>query len=292
MHLLKRIAYWLRRSENTADVTEEMAFHRALIEDRLVQEGMPPNDARAAARRAMGNETYMREASRAVWLWPSLEAAWQDATHTVRALRRTPTFAIGVTLTLALGIGANAAMFSLVDRLLFRPPARMIDPSSVHRVYLCRSSRGVESETGGQYARYRDLATYSTELSEVAAFSRKSLALGAGQDTRVESVGVVSANFFGFFDAPPALGRYFRPSEDTPEERAPVTVLSYDTWKTEFGGRTKVIGSVIQIDAATYTIIGVAADKFVGLWTFQPPAAYIPVSTYASTRPPRNWATT
>jgi hypothetical protein len=78
----------------------------------------------------------------AVWLWPSLEAAWQDATHTVRALRRTPTFAIGVTLTLALGIGANAAMFSLVDRLLFRPPARMIDPSSVHRVYLYRSSRG------------------------------------------------------------------------------------------------------------------------------------------------------
>jgi putative ABC transport system permease protein len=292
MRLLKRVAHWLRRSEDTADLSDEMAFHRSLIEDKLVQGGMSSHDARAAARRAMGNETYMREESRAVWLWPSIEAAWQDATHTVRALRRTPTFAIGVTLTLALGIGANAAMFSLVDRLLFRPPARMIDPSSVHRVYLYRSSRGVESETGGQYARYRDLATYATQVTQIAAFSRKSLALGVGQDTRVESVGVVSANFFGFFDAPPALGRYFTPSEDTPEERAPVAVLSYDTWKTEFGGRTNVIGSVIQIDAATYTIIGVTADNFVGLWTFQPPAAYIPVSTYASTRPPKNWATT
>jgi putative ABC transport system permease protein len=292
MRLLNRFAYWLRRSEVTSDLSEEMAFHRSLIEDRRVQDGMSPADARAAARRAMGNETYMREESRAVWLWPSLEATWQDATHTVRALRRTPTFAIGVTLTLALGIGANAAMFSLIDRLLFRPPALMIDPTHVHRVYLYRSSRGVERETGGQYARFRDLATYATQVTQVAAFSRQSLALGIGQDTRVRPVGIVSATFFGFFDAPPALGRYFTPSEDTPEQRAPVAILSYDMWKTEFGGRTTVIGSLIQIDAATYTIIGVTPDNFVGLWPFQPPAAYLPVSTYASTHPPKNWATT
>ena len=143
MRLLRRIAYLLRRSGNSADVADEMAFHRSMIEDRLAREGMSPEDARDTARRTMGNETYMREESRGVWLWPSLEATWQDAVHTVRALRRTPTFAIGVTLTLGLGIGANAAMFSLVDRLLFRPPARMIDPSSVHRLYLYRTSRGV-----------------------------------------------------------------------------------------------------------------------------------------------------
>src|SRR5438094_10209753 len=95
MRLLRRIAYWLRRSENAGDVADEMAFHRSMIEDRLVQTGMSPNDARDAARRTMGNETYMREESRGVWLRPSLEAAWQDATHTIRALRRTPTFAIG-----------------------------------------------------------------------------------------------------------------------------------------------------------------------------------------------------
>ena len=291
MRLLRRIAYWLRRSEHAAAVADEMAFHRAMIEDQLRESGMSPDEAHDAARRAMGNETYMREESRGVWLWPTLDAAWQDATHTIRALRRTPTFALGVTLTLGLGIGANAAMFSLVDRLLFRPPARMIDPSSVHRLYLYRTSRGVEQERGGQYARYRDLATYSTKLS-VATFSRKSLAIGSGQETRVKPVGVVSANFFGFFDAPPALGRYFTASEDTPDQRAPVAVLSYDTWKSEFGGRTNILGSVVQIDAALYTIIGVTPADFVGLWTFLPPAAYIPVSTYASTRPPKDWATT
>jgi len=292
MRLLRRIAYLFRRGGNAADVADEMAFHRSMIEHQLVQNGMSADDARDAARRTMGNETYMREESHHVWLWPSLEALWQDATHTVRALRRTPTFAIGVTLTLGLGIGANAAMFSLVDRLLFRPPARMIDPSSVHRLYLYRTSRGVEDQRGGQYARYRDLATYSTHVSQVAAFSRKSLAIAIGQDTRIKPVGVVSANFFGFFDAPPAIGRYFTASEDTPEQLARVAVLSYGAWQTEFGGRTNVLGSAIQIDAATYTIVGVAPDNFVGLWTFLPPAAYIPVSTYASTRPPKDWATT
>jgi predicted permease len=292
MRLLRRLAYLLRRSEHAGGVADEMAFHRSMIEDRLVHDGMSREDARVAARRTMGNETYMREESRGVWLWPALEATWQDAVHTVRALRRTPTFAIGVTLTLGLGIGANAAMFSLVDRLLFRPPARMIDPSSVHRLYLYRTSRGVEAERGGQYSRYRDIATYATRVSAVAAFSRKSLAIGTGQDTQIEPVGVVSASFFGFFDAPPRVGRYFTADEDSPEQLARVAVLSYDTWKTEYGARASVVGSSVQIDAATYTIIGVAPENFVGLWTFLPPAAYIPVSTYASTRPPKNWATT
>ncbi|HEX8692962.1 MAG TPA: ADOP family duplicated permease [Longimicrobium sp.] len=292
MRLIRRLAYWLRLPECHADLADEVAFHREMIEEDLIRRGMPPDQARHAARRAMGNETLMRESARHVWLWPSLEAVWQDARHAARGLRRSPIFTVGATLTLALGIGANTAMFSLVDRLLFRAPARMVDPASVHRVYRYRTMEGRESLTGGQYARYVDLARWATGFSESATYSLKSLAVGSGERTRLANVAVVSAGFFGFFDAPPALGRYFTAAEDAPPRPEPVAVLSGTAWRTWFGGRKDIVGSTVQIGAAVYTIIGVAPDGFVGLWPYRPPAAYIPVATYASTAGPPDWATT
>src|SRR5262245_16586180 len=270
---------------------EELAFHRQLKERELIRHGTPPAAARDAARRAMGNETLMRENARAVWLWPSLEAMWQDATYAFRDLRRNPTFTLGVVLTLALGIGANAAMFSLIDRLLFRPPARMIDPDRVNRVYLYRTSRGVEGTTGSQYVRQSDIARWTTSFSQTAVYVLDRLAIGTGAETRVRNVAIVSASFFEFFDAPPAIGRYFTAGEDTPATRAPVAVLSYDVWQSQFGGRD-VLGKTVRIDAVAYTIIGVAPSGFVGLWPDRPPAAWIPVTTYAASEGPPDWATT
>jgi predicted permease len=270
---------------------DEIAHHRAMIEYDLIRRGMSPELASVEARRMMGNDTLMREEARGVWLWPWLDALRQDATYTLRDLRRNPIFTAGVTLTLALGIGANAAMFSLVDRLLFRPPARMIDPATVHRVYLYRTVRGVEAERGGIYARYLDLANWSTSFSQTAGMTRKTLAVGVANETRLRSVAVVSAGFFGFFDAPPVIGRYFTASDDAPPTPAPVAVLSRRMWETEFGSRTDVLGSILHVDAVAYTIIGVAPDGFVGLWPYQPPAVFVPVATYAASRGVPDWAT-
>jgi predicted permease len=292
MRWLRRLRHWLRLRRHHAELMDELAFHRDMIERDLVRRGMTPSDARAQAQRTMGNETLMREDSRGVWLWPSLEATWQDVIYTLRDLRRHPTFTIGVMLTLGLGLGANTAMFSLVDHLLFRPPARMIDPQSVSRVYLYRTSNGKESETGGIYARYADIARWSTSLSSTATFSLKSLAIGVGTDTRLRNVAVVSANFFTLFDAPPVVGRYFTSQEDAPSNPAPVAVISYGAWKTQFGGRDDVIGSTVHIDAVTYTIVGIAPNDFVGLWPYRPPAAFIPVTTYAASEGANDWATT
>src|ERR1700741_271081 len=101
MRLIRRLAYWLRLREQHADLADEVAFHREMIEEDLIRRGTSPDQARHAARRAMGNETLMREEARHVWVWPSLEAVWRDARHAARGLRRSPVFTVGVTLTLA-----------------------------------------------------------------------------------------------------------------------------------------------------------------------------------------------
>jgi putative ABC transport system permease protein len=292
MRWLRRLRHWLHLRRHHAELMDELTFHREMIERDLVNRGVSPADARTQARRAMGNETLMRENARGVWLWPSLESMWQDVVYTLRDLRRHPTFTLGVMLTLGLGLGANTAMFSLVDRLLFRPPAHMVDPSSVHRVYLYRTTDGTERETGGgRYVRYADLARWSTAFSRMAAFVLKELAVGRGDDTRVRNIAVVSAEFFDFFNAPPLIGRYFTTHEDTTTNPAPVAVLSHAAWQSQFGGRDTVIGSTVQIDAVAYTIIGVAPADFVGLWPYRPPAAFVPVTTFAASRGSATWAT-
>jgi putative ABC transport system permease protein len=292
MRFLRRLTQWMRFREHGADLAEELSFHRDAIERDLIARGHSPAEARDVARRAMGNETIAREDARGVWLWPRLEAAWQDARVTLRGLRRSPAFTAGVMLTFALGVGANAAMFSLVDRMMLRPPALMRDPATVHRVYMYRYLNGVEGETGGQYAYHADLARLGTSFSMLAIHSNKQLAVGVGADAREMRIGVVSANFFDFFDAAPVIGRYFHKAEDAPAAGAPVAVLSHAMWQTRYGGREDAIGSTLQIGAVVYTIIGVAPEGFVGLWPLRPPVAFIPVATHAASVMGANWATT
>ena len=183
MRLLRRLSHWIRLRSNHAELTDELAFHREMIERDFVRRGLSPEDARNAARRAMGNETFMREEARAVWLVPSLEAAWQAAIYTLRGLRRSPTFTGGVTITLALGIGANAAMFALVDRLLFRPSRSATDPASVHRV-TCSNDRGGKSDRPVSAIRPPPPMTV---FSQAAGFSLRQLGVRSGAARRCRS---------------------------------------------------------------------------------------------------------
>ncbi len=232
----------------------------------------------------------------------SLERLTRDLKYAMRGLRKKPGFAIAVVSTLALGIGANAAMFGIVDRLLFRPPAMMADPATAHIVYTFRTIRGdVRPGSAGQYARYVDLAKWTSSFSQSTGYSRRDLPIGVGDAAREMSVGVVSASFFKFFDARPTLGRYFVEDEDRPPEGVPVAVLSHAMWQTQYGSRRDVLGTTVRIGPIVYTIVGVAPRGFVGLWADRPPAAFIPITSYAAntdfvraglrTRDgrPRNW---
>jgi putative ABC transport system permease protein len=213
----------------------------------------------------------------------TFETLGQDLKYAARGMRLKPAFALAVISTIGLGIGANAAMFGIVDRLLFRPPNLIRDPSTAHRVYGYRTSRGKESVGfGGQYARYKDMEKWTTSFSAMAGYSFRRLAVGVGESAREMNVGTVSANFFGFFDAPPTLGRYFTPAEDSIPDGSPVAVMSDAMWQSQYGGRRDVLGSKVQIASLVYTIIGVSPPGFVGLWADQPPAFFIPLTSYGA----------
>jgi predicted permease len=216
----------------------------------------------------------------------TLENLRQDIAYAIRGLRSKPGFTIAVVATLALGIGANAAMFGVVDRLLFRPPPLLKDAATAHRVYIWETYRGKEGGGGavGRYARWRDFDSSTTSFEYTAGWTPRDLGVGVGEEARVMPVGVVSANFFRFFDAPPALGRYFTRDEDSPPDGAAVVVLSWPMWQTQYGGRIDAIGSTLRIDADIYTVIGVAPKGFAGLTPEKPPAMYIPIARYGASR--------
>ena len=204
----------------------------------------------------------------------TFDALKQDLSYALRGLRARPGFTAAVVFTLALGIGANAAMFGIVDRLLFRPPPMLKDPETAHRVYLYRVFRGTERPGSvSQYARFRDIATMTTSFSHEAGHSAREMAVGVGDAAREMQIGVVSSSFFTFFDAPTVVGRYFGSSEDQVPSGEPVTVLSYAMWQTHFGGIESILDSTVQIGSMKYSIIGVAPPGFVGLWTDRPPVA-------------------
>ena len=247
-------------------------------------DGVPRAEVEYHVRRRLGNLTRLREELRRVAGFEPLDRLRQDISYALRGLRRSPGFTIAVVITLGLGIGANAAMFSVIDRLMFRAPPMLRDLATAHRLYVSRTIRGKEDVTNWlAYATYADFTKWTTSFSRLALFAQRPLAVGGGADVREMQVGAVSSSFFDFFDAPPAVGRYFTPAEDAIPNGTPVAVLSYSYWQLQFGGRHDVLGSTVRIGPLEYTVIGVAPAGFAGLWPDQPPVAYIPLTSNAGT---------
>src|SRR5215471_5164719 len=147
----------------------------------------------------------MRFAMRSNWF----DGLTQDLRYAARGLLAKPGFTAAVVVTLALGIGANAAIFSIVDRLLFRPPPMLAHPELTHRVFLTQLWRGKETNRSYiQYATYVDLTKWTSTLAHTAAIRDSKLAVGTGDEAREMLVSITSATFFSFFKAPPVLGRY------------------------------------------------------------------------------------
>src|SRR5690348_772477 len=280
--LLYRMRAIVRRGVTERELDDELRFHLERETEKLVAQGLRPADAAHQARLAFGGVERIKDDTRDAHGIALFDVTAQNLRYALRGLRAKPGFTAAVVLTLGLGIGANAAMFGIVDRLLFRSPEFLRDPASVHRVFLFYTTRGKETiDNSFEYTRYADLARWTTAFSGAAAFSERTLAVGAGLDARETHVATVSASYFGFFDARPALGRFFAASEDTVPAGAPVVVLSYGFWQSRYVGSSAILGSALQIDRVKFTIIGVAPEDFVGFTDDTPPALWIPITTFA-----------
>ena len=288
--LLSELRYRVRalfhRDDLERELDDELRFHLERETARFESRGMSHEQAARRARLEFGGIDRTKEEARDARGVRAIETILRDVRYAVRGLRAHPGFALAVIMTLALGIGANAAMFGIVDRLLFRPLPFLRDPASVHRAYLSYSYRGERiTDASVEYRRYLDLAA-STTLAQRAAYSSADLAIGTDQDTREMHVNVVSASFFGFFSVRPVIGRFFSDSEDSVHAGTPVVVLGNALWKARFGSRSDILGQHLQVGALNATIIGVAPEGFAGSDLTQPADAFIPITAYAESELP------
>ena len=277
-----RVRALFRRADVERELDDELRFHLDRETEKLVAAGIPPHEARRRARLAFGGVDAAKEGSRDVRGTALIESVIQDVRYALRGLRARPAFTAGVVVTLALGIGANTAMFGVVDRLLFRAPATMRDPAHVHRVYVSWTADGTRStQRSLEFARYLDLARGTHAFSDAAAFQTRALAVGSGDDARELPVTVASASYFGFFDAHPVVGRFFDARDDSIPTGSPVVILGHAFWESRFGGRADVIGRTLQVGTTVCTIVGVAPAGFNGTSDQGVPALYMPITVFA-----------
>jgi putative ABC transport system permease protein len=266
-----RLRALFRRSVVEAELDAELRSHLENEIGKLIRQGLSPEDAERRATRAFGGFERIKDDTRDARGLAWLDALRQDVRQALRTARKRPGFAIAVVLTLGLGLGANVAMFGIVDRLLLQAPAYLKDPSRVHRIYLAeRNNASDVTDALTSYARYQDLARLSPSCSTVAAFKAGELSVGVGDETRLLQVGTVSASYFDLFDARPVIGRFFTARDDA------VAVLSWPFWQTRYGGRN-VVGEALHIGSVTFTIIGVAPRGFGGVDIGDPVVAFTPV---------------
>ena len=281
--LLYRLRALFRRDVMDRELDEELQYHLERETAKHVSAGLPPDEARRRARASFGGVERIRDDTRDARGLVALETIAQDLRYAARGLAAHPIFTAGVIITLGLGIGANAAMFGIVDRLLFRAPATMRDQTTVHRIYTLYND-GVERRTERNLAfpTYLDFARNSRTMTDFAAFQTRQIALGEGEDTREMRVTVASAAYFTFFRARPALGRFFDASDDSLPAGHNVVVLGHAFWQTRFGGRTDILGQPLRVGEMMCTIIGVAPEGFVGMTDQSVPAAWMPITAFAS----------
>ena len=250
-HFLRRLFH---RDHAEHELTREMEHHLALETEGNLRAGMSPEEARLSALRAFGGVAQVQEECRDAWGVRFMDNLRQDLGYSFRGLRRNPGFSFVVVLTLALGIGANTAIFSVVQGVLLRPlpytaPDRVVTLNQA-------APKAGQPFLGFSVLDFTDFRERNRTFSALAEYhSMWFILLGRPEPERVQT-GVVSDNFFDLLGVKPLLGRTFLPGEDK-LGAAPVLVLSYEYWQRSFGGDPEVVGRVFEMNNRPHTVVGV-----------------------------------
>jgi predicted permease len=258
---IRRLRYLLRRRAWEDELRQEMEAHRA-------QMGEPP---------AFGNTLRLREEARDAWGWRWLDDLVQDTRFAWRMLRHSPGFALTAIVTLALGIGVNVGMFSLINGLLLRPLYEGVD--EVVEVHGRRTAPLRIRDLS--YPNYRDLQEGTTNIfANLAASSTDFVGLDAGDGARSAYASVVTANYFQVFAAPPAYGRPFTAEEERPGAGIRVAIISYPLWE-QLGADPGTLGRLVRINGEQFTVVGVARKGFSGT-SIPGPEVWLALGAYES----------
>jgi predicted permease len=272
---------WHSRRQQEEDLARELDTHLAIASDEQRENGLSPVDARYAAQKQLGSVTLLKEEMREMSGWAWLERLVQDARYALRMMRKNPGFAAITICTLAIGIGANTAVFSVVDHIVFRPfgyqdPEQLV---AIHEVVRFTGATRVVPVNLAHFQEWRRLWSAAEDLAVIGGM-RMSLT-GAGEPERLQTMRV-SANLFSLLGVQPQLGRTFALEEDQ-RGRDHVVLLSDDLWRRRFNADPRVVGRAIALNDERYEIVGVL-----------PPLSFPKVSelfpiTIATTSSPQLW---
>src|SRR5579871_769859 len=283
----------MRREDRERDLEREIRSHMELEEEEQRNAGVTPEEAAYAARRALGNTALIKEVTREMWGWASLGRLGQDLRYAFRMMVKSPGFTAVAVLSLALGIGGNTAIFSLMDAVMLR----MLPVEQPDRLVLFGEGHwgGIIGDFPSRSWQLFAYPFYRQVQKENQVFSGVTAMMSLGNDVRglVEgskatepiSTRLVSGTYFSVLGVKPIAGRVFTDAEDQTPGADPVAVISYSWWQRRFGRDPAVVGRSITIGSTDYKIIGVAPPQFFGTSVGESPNLWIPLAMNAQLPP-------
>jgi len=274
--LIRRVAALFRRRRLDDDLDAELRSHVEMAVERNMCAGMSAEDARREALCTLGGVEQTKEVYRDRRGLPMIETTLQDVRFGFRMLRRSPGFSVLVILCLTLGIGANTAVFSWVEGVLFRPYPLVSHQERL--LAITGTSRADNSRTAVSWPDFVDLQKNCKLMDTFFVSKIMGITLGIGDRAEVVTGSIVSANYFDALGVRPILGRGFKPGEDSGRNAHPVTVISYQLWQDRFNGDPQIIGKTQRLNGVMHTIVGVAPQGFYGTFVGWAMKFWVPVS--------------